>query len=99
MPKKGKTKEYGSSGGTIPYLPSGITKKLSHQALEATEYEYQTLARDKRIAETFEFKRRRLNLSHAHHAEVASLEPEKPLMVFMRAGLKSFSVSGKRVRR
>jgi len=28
--KKGKTKEYGSSGGTIPTLPPGITKKQSH---------------------------------------------------------------------
>jgi hypothetical protein len=47
------------------------------QALEATEYEYQTLAKDKRIANMFEFKRRRLNLTHAHHIEVASLEPEE----------------------
>jgi len=30
LPKKGKTKEYGSTGGTIPTLPEGITKKQSH---------------------------------------------------------------------
>jgi hypothetical protein len=32
IPKKGKTAEYGSSGGTIPTLPPNITKKESHQA-------------------------------------------------------------------
>jgi hypothetical protein len=37
-PKIGKTKEYGSSGGTIPNLPSGINKKVSHNM--------QTLARN-----------------------------------------------------
>lgn len=31
-PKKGKTKQYGSSGGTIPSLPPGISKRTSHQA-------------------------------------------------------------------
>jgi len=55
------------------------------QALEATEYEYGTLANNKFLASKFEFSRRRENLSHAHHAEVASLEPEeasnKPLQV------------------
>jgi hypothetical protein len=29
-PKKGKTREYGSSGGTIPSLPPTIDKKESH---------------------------------------------------------------------
>lgn len=32
IPKKGKTKEYSSDGGTIPTLPSGITKKQSFYA-------------------------------------------------------------------
>ncbi|MBI4379408.1 MAG: hypothetical protein HY578_09960 [Nitrospinae bacterium] len=32
MPKEGRTKEYGSTGGTIPSLPEGISKKQSHQA-------------------------------------------------------------------
>ena len=31
-PKKGKTKQYGSSGGTIPSLPTGVSKRTSHQA-------------------------------------------------------------------
>lgn len=30
--KRGRTKEYGSKGGTIPDLPSGIDKKMSHKA-------------------------------------------------------------------
>lgn len=30
IPKQGKTKEYGSTGGTIPTLPNGITKTQSH---------------------------------------------------------------------
>jgi DNA mismatch repair protein MutH len=41
IPKQGKTKEYGSSGGTIPTLPEGITKKQSHI--------FQTLAEHKDI--------------------------------------------------
>jgi hypothetical protein len=45
------------------------------QALEATEYEYGTIANDKFISSKFEFSRRRENLSHSHHAEVASMEP------------------------
>jgi hypothetical protein len=32
IPKKGKKKEYGSTGGTIPTLPPGVTKKQSHEA-------------------------------------------------------------------
>jgi len=34
IPKQGKTKEYGSEGGTIPTLPPDITKKQSHEAQE-----------------------------------------------------------------
>ena len=47
------------------------------QALEATEYEEGTLRNDKFISGKFELSRRRENLSHSHHAEVASLEPEE----------------------
>jgi len=36
--KQGKTKEYGSSGGTIPTLPSGVTKKQSHEAQEIARH-------------------------------------------------------------
>ena len=32
IPKEGKSKEYGSSGGTIPTLPPGVSKAVSHQA-------------------------------------------------------------------
>ena len=42
-PKQGKTKEYGSTGGTIPTLPPGLTKKESHQA--------QTIARNPEVVE------------------------------------------------
>ena len=35
--KKGKTKEYGSLGGTIPTLPEGITKKQSHEAQQLAD--------------------------------------------------------------
>ena len=38
IPKKGKTKEYGSTGGTIPTLPSGITKKQSHYAQQLARH-------------------------------------------------------------
>ena len=43
IPKKGKTKEYGSLGGTIPSLPDDITKKESHIA--------QTVANNPEIVE------------------------------------------------
>jgi hypothetical protein len=36
--KEGKTKEYGSLGGTIPNLPSGVSKALSHQAQTLSEH-------------------------------------------------------------
>ncbi len=32
LPKQGKTKQYGSKGGTIPHLPANMTKKESHFA-------------------------------------------------------------------
>lgn len=45
------------------------------QVLDATDYEYQTLANTKYVANRFEFSRRRENLSFAHHSEVAALAP------------------------
>lgn len=45
------------------------------QAIEATGYEYNTLANQKYVAERFEFPRRRGNLPWSHHAEVAYLSP------------------------
>jgi len=46
------------------------------QALESTDYEYQTLADYKWVAENAEFSFRNENLSFAHHRQLASLEPE-----------------------
>jgi hypothetical protein len=45
------------------------------QALDATDYSYQTLAHAKSIASKLDLCRRRQNLSFAHHAEIASLTP------------------------
>ena len=45
------------------------------QAEKVTGLQYQTLARAKQVSSKVEFKRRRLNLSHAHHHEVAPLSP------------------------
>jgi hypothetical protein len=45
------------------------------QAIDATEWRYQTLANAKSIAAKIEFYRRRENLSFSHHAEVVSLPP------------------------
>ena len=51
------------------------------QALDATDYSYQTLANAKWVASRFEFSprgensRRRINLTWSHHREVARMEP------------------------
>lgn len=47
------------------------------QALDATDYAYQTLANAAWVAEKVEFSRRRENLPFSHHAEVASLTPDQ----------------------
>lgn len=47
------------------------------QALEATDYSYQTIADAKWLAEKFEFSRRRENLSWSHHREVAALPDQQ----------------------
>jgi hypothetical protein len=47
------------------------------EAIEATGYDYQTLANEKQISRRFELSRRRENLSWAHHAEVAGLRPDE----------------------
>jgi N6-adenosine-specific RNA methylase IME4 len=49
--------------------------EMYSQALEATEYEYQTLRDATWVADQFEMSRRRDNVSWSHHREVASLEP------------------------
>lgn len=47
------------------------------QALDATDFDYQTLRADKWVASRVPLCRRRHNLSHAHHKEVARLPPEE----------------------
>jgi N6-adenosine-specific RNA methylase IME4 len=47
------------------------------QALDATEFSYQTLRIAKFVAEKFQLFRRLNNLSWSHHAEVARLMPEQ----------------------
>lgn len=47
------------------------------QAIEATGYNYGTLANDKWVASQIEFSRRRENLPFSHHAEVAPLSPKE----------------------
>jgi len=46
------------------------------QALDATDYEYGTLRIIQHVSSSIELLRRRNNLSHAHHQEIASLEPK-----------------------
>lgn len=48
--------------------------EMYSRALDDTAYEYQTLANDKWVAGTFQFSRRRENLSWSHHAAVASIK-------------------------
>src|SRR5262245_2726857 len=45
------------------------------QALEETEFNYDTLQADKWVSQRIEMLRRRNNLSWSHHREVAALEP------------------------
>lgn len=52
-----------------------IYGEIYTQALEETDYAYQTLADEKWIASRIEFSRRRENLSFSHHKEVAALDP------------------------
>jgi N6-adenosine-specific RNA methylase IME4 len=60
-------------GDWLNYGENAYGEKYS-QALETTEYDYQTLANTAYVCSRFETSRRRENLSFAHHAEVASLE-------------------------
>lgn len=47
------------------------------QAMDASDYSYQTLNGARWVAENVEFTRRRKELSWSHHREVASLEPKE----------------------
>jgi len=57
IPKVGKSAGYGSSGGTIPSLPSGINKKESHQV--------QTLFRHTGVVEQAKVEARENSLDRA----------------------------------
>lgn len=62
------------------------------QAMEATGFDYQTLADDKYVASKVPLSRRRENLSFSSHREVASLSPEKQEELLEKAsteGLRS----------
>lgn len=50
--------------------------EMYSQALEGTDYDYQTLRHIKATAEKVEMCRRRHNLSFSHHIEVKALEPK-----------------------
>ena len=45
------------------------------ELVEMTGFDKVTLRRDKAVAESIESVRRRTDLSHSHHREVISLEP------------------------
>lgn len=47
------------------------------QALSETDLEYSTLTKAKWVSSQIEICRRRQSLTHAHHSEVASLEPKE----------------------
>lgn len=62
-------------GDWLNYGEATYGEKYS-QALEATEYEYQTLADASYVSSAVHFSRRLENLSFWFHREVASLEPQ-----------------------
>ena len=55
------------------------------QALDESQYDYQTLRNDAWIARRVELSRRRDNLSFSHHADVAELEPEDQEILLQKA--------------
>ena len=60
-------------------------------AIEATGFAYQSLVNQKNVAESFQFNRRRLNLSWAHHAEVAGLTERQQDKLLDRAEAEGWS--------
>ena len=80
--KAGKALKY--MGGSVQWwlgdwinYGEGVYGEKYSQALDATDYEYDTLKHVAYVANRIEMGRRRLNLSWSHHQEVAPLEPEK----------------------
>jgi hypothetical protein len=61
------------------------------QALEATDWDYETLRAAKWVAEKVESVRRRTDLSWSHHREVASLTPAKQDKFLDEAVTKNWS--------
>lgn len=58
------------------WLASGERyRREYHQAMQEIDRRYQTLADLKYVSSRVELSRRRESLSHAHHREVASLDP------------------------
>lgn len=67
------------------------------QVLDATEYEYQTLANFKYVAGRIPPERRKKSLSFSHHVEVASLEP--PLQEELLREAENLGLSTKELRK
>jgi len=63
------------------------------QAEKVTGLQYQTLANAKHTSGKIEVSRRRENLSHAHHQEVAPLSPEKQIRWLDKAEREGLSKS------
>ncbi|MFA5376469.1 MAG: DNA methyltransferase [Dehalococcoidia bacterium] len=66
------------------------------QAIDATDYDYGTLANARYVAEKVEFSRRRENLPFSHHQEVASLPPEDQEMLLSKAEEEHLSLAALR---
>jgi DNA modification methylase len=62
------------------------------QAMDITEFDYQTLKKDKWVSDKIELVRRRTLLSWSHHCEVASLPPQDQDHLLQRAEDESLSV-------
>lgn len=66
--------------------------EMYSQALDATDYTYQTLADAAWVAGKIESSRRKENLTFSHHKEVAKLEPEEQDELLNRAASEGLSV-------
>lgn len=77
-------------GDAINYGQGAFGEKYS-QALEQTQYRYQTLANVAFVASRVKFSRRRENLSFSHHSEVAALEPAEQDFWLSRAEAEGLS--------
>tara|TARA_R100001530_G_scaffold135506_1_gene112878 strand:+ start:1192 stop:1794 length:603 start_codon:yes stop_codon:yes gene_type:complete len=69
------------------------------QALEATDYEYTTLARASYMAARFPPERRRVGLSFSHHREIADLPPDVADAWLVTAEEEGLSVRGLKLAR